>query len=503
VILVELTAAVDQYGTLRTFYLGTDGFTTSPADTPANTTFLPELTDAGSISLWAFAEAATSGSSQLKSGEVTANNNGQFDSWKDYSFDGRPVTIRYGSGGAYPGDFTTIFTGTITSVSVTLSKVTVSIVDRAKVFDLPVLTALFLGTNSGPTGLEGLATDLKGKPKPRTYGKPREVGPPCVNTSKLTYRVSDRAVDDISAVYDRGASITKGADYATSALLTAATVGAGTYATSFAEGLFRLGSSATGQITCNPVAGGSDALRTVAETLKQLAQDAGIPAGSILASDVGELNAVAPSVIGLYLADDTTFRSAMDQVAASAHAWWAFDPAGVLRMGQLAPPSGAADIDIIEADVQAGFECGSADGSGIPVYRVTVRHSKFFTVQTSDVAGSVTDARRSELAQEFRTVSVEDASIRIQSPQARELVVDTLLTSDADAAIEAAQLLAIHKVRRFLFTTPVPVWVFTTGLMRLATLTHRRFGLSLSRTLAVLGFELDLARSRVIAKLWG
>lgn len=503
-ILVTLEAAVDQYGTLRQFYLGTEGYTTSSTDTPADVAFLPVLSDAGSLSLWAFSEGKTSGSTRLQLGEIRANGvDGQFDAWKDYSFDGRPVVIRSGEKTAAWSELPVIFTGAVKSVVVSLGQVTINITDRALIFDRPVLTRLFLGTNSGPTGLEGLPGDIKGKVWPRIYGPVRNVSPPCANTSKLTYRLSDRAVDAISAVYDRGASVTLGTNYATSALLTAATVSAGTYATCLAEGLFRLGSAPTGQITADAVAGGSDPLRTVGQTMQQLAFDAGLTAADVLASDVGELNALATYVVGLYLDSDTTFRSAMDQIAASAGAWWAFDLDGILRMGRLDAPTGNPDISIIPSDVGSAFESEVADDSGLPVWRVTVRYSKFFTVQASDVAGSVSADRRAELANEYRTVSVEDASVRIQWAQARELIVDTLLTSAANAATEAARLLAIHKVRRDLFVVPVPLEVFGGGLMRQASLTHPRFGLSLGRLLVILGFELDLARSRVIAKLWG
>lgn len=509
-ILVEVDALVDEYGTRQTFYLGSAGFVTEPSDTPANTVFLPRLQDPGSISLWAFAEGQTSGSTKLQPGEIKVINiDGEFDAWKDFSFEGQAVTIRSGSGGMYPGAFKVVFTGTVLSKQPTLGAITLNITDKAGVLDLPVLTTTFLGTNVGPVGLEGLPGDLKGKVKPRVYGKPATTTPALANASKLAYLASHRPLDDIAAVYDRGASITKGADYANSALLLAATVTAGTYATCFAEGLFRLGSSPTGQITCDPVAGGSDTLRTVAETLKQLALDAGTPAGDILASDVGELNALAGDPIGLFVDDNTTtFRAAMDEAAASAGAWWAFMPDGVLRMGRLDEPSSTPDLTIVEADILTGFEIGVADDSGAPVCQVTVNYGKNWTVQASDVAGSVPDARRAELAQEYRSVSVEDPSILIQCPQARRLVINTLLLTEAAALALATRLLALHRVRRDLFEVPIPEEVFPAGgisLMRTASLTHSRYSLSGGKNLLTLGVELDLSRSppRAILRLWG
>lgn len=505
-ILVELEAAVLADGTVERFYVSTDGFVTEPTDTPANREFKAVLIEPGSIGVSAFADGKTSGTSQLQAGALRlANIDGQFDAWVTYSFDGRPVTIRSGDTGAYPSDFPVIFTGTVEKVEATTSSIDITLRDKAFILDKPVLTTLYAGTNVGPIGLEGVAGDLKGKVKPRTYGAALNVGPPCVNTAKLTYQVSDGPVAAISAVYDRGASLTPGVDHSTSALLTAATVSAGTYQTCLAEGFFRIGSSPTGQITADVTQGATVAVRTVAQIIKALALAAGVPAGDIDAEAVAALDIDAPQVIGLHLNGDTTFRAAMDMAAASVGAWWAFDPQGVLRMGQLSTPSGSADADFIEADVLKGFERRASDGDGLPVSRVVVRHSKFWTVQSSDVATSVGDARRSELANEYRSTDpAEDPAVKAQYAQARELVIDTLLTSEADGDVEAARQLALRKVRRDLFDVPVPVSVFAEARVRLGRtvkLTHSRFGLSAGKNLLLIGYDLDLGRRRVIMKL--
>ena len=53
----------------------------------------------------------------------------------------------------------------------------------------------------------------------------------------------------------------------------------------------------------------------------------------------------SPQPVGIYLSDETTYRDAMDAIAASLGAWWAFDIAGALRMGQLrAPVEGIAPL---------------------------------------------------------------------------------------------------------------------------------------------------------------
>lgn len=512
-ILVEITAAVNEAGTPETFYLSTKGFVTSPADTPANTAFQPVLRDAGSIGVAIYADGKTSGTSKLEPGTLTlVNVDGQFDAWRTYAFDGRPVVIRQGEGGVYPADFPVIFTGTVDGApDCTMDAVTVRLRDMAYVLDTPVLTTRYAGTNVGATGLEGTADDLKGRVKPRAYGKNFNISPPCVNASKLAFQVSDGPVAAIPNVYIKARAWTFAADYATSALLLAAalTPESATYSTCLAEGLFRLSDDPGGEVTAD-VDAGTDAASTVAQVLKALATAAGVT--TINADDVTMLDFLtqredeSPRPVGRWISDEETYRDAMDAIAASVGAWWAFDPLNNLRMGRLDAPVAGSDGDIIESEVLRGFERRNPDGSGIPVYRVTVRYRRNNTVQTSDIAGEVDAARRAFLAEEYRSVVAEDLSVKVKHLQARELFVDTCLTEEEDADAEAERLLALHRIARDLFDTPVNVKVFANCQARLAgqqNLTHRRFDLAAGRDLIVLGFNLELARERVTLSLWG
>ncbi len=505
-ILVEVTGAVDEYGTLRTFFLATDDYQSGPMDTPANQAFDNALEDPGYIGQSAFSGGKTEGQSALEVGEIVLlNGDGEYDAWKDYSFDGRPLVIRRGDGGHYPTDFEDIFAGTVASVLVTLSKVVIQIKEKAAVLDVPVLTTKFAGTNVGPVGLEGTADDLKGRVKPRVYGRVFNIAPPCVNTSKLTFQVSDRAVTAIPKVYDRGVELTAGANYATSALLTAATVASGDYATCLAEGLFRLGSSPAGIITCDVDEKATDEELTVASIMRRLAADLALSAAEVDDQEFAELNAVAPYVAGVWINDEATFRETFDVVAGSVGAWHGFDTAGVFRAEQLTSP-GEPAFEILEAEVLEGFERGVADRDGVPIWRVTVRYRRFYEVQATDLAGSVTAERRAALAEEYRSVTVEDAAIKHQFKQAGEMVVDTCLTSAADALAEATRLLVLHKVRRDLFDVPLDAEALDQNAMQVGAtgrLTHSRFGLAGGRNLRALGRRLELGRNSIRLKMWG
>ena len=88
-------------------------------------------------------------------------------------------------------------------------------------FDKAHQRVQYLGNNVLPNGLEGTADDIKGKTKPKVYGKVFNIEPMMVNTSKLIYQASDSDVYDIPNVYDKGAALTRGSDYADSAAMLA------------------------------------------------------------------------------------------------------------------------------------------------------------------------------------------------------------------------------------------------------------------------------------------
>ncbi|MGZ8888059.1 MAG: phage head spike fiber domain-containing protein [Halobacteriota archaeon] len=254
-LVAEIKCAVDAAGTVATLYVSDDHFVTQPSDTPPNTAFVASMMEPGSIGIHTFSDGRTGGGTRLELGEmVLANNNGQYDEWVNYSFDGRSITIRSGEvGAAYPEGFTTVFTGTMEGIEADWEKIVIRLRDKQYIFDRPLLTDKYLGNNILPNGLEGTATDIKGKVKPRVYGKVFNIPTVPVNTSKLIYQVSDGEVYSIPAVYDKAKPFTPGTDHATSALLLAATPAAGVYETCLTEGLFRLGSSPEGQITADVV----------------------------------------------------------------------------------------------------------------------------------------------------------------------------------------------------------------------------------------------------------
>lgn len=518
-ILIELTAAVDAIGTLQTFYVSTDRFVTGTADTPPSVAFDPRLIDPGTIGVHAFADGRTGGATKLETGDMTlANADGALDIWLNYSFDGRPVTIRVGNdGAAYPGGFTTVFVGTIEAAEASWDKFIFKLRDKQWRLTLVALTILYAGNNILPNGLEGTPADLAGKPKPRAYGKVFNVSPAFCNTSKLTYEVG--VCNSIDAVYDSGLALTPGGDFATSTLLQAATPAAGTFITCLAAGYFRLGSSPVGQITADVTQGAATGNRTVAQILKQLALNAGFSSGEISASDVAALDAAAPQVVGIWLFDASTYLHAMDLIAASVGAWYGFDASGTLRMGQLVAPSGTAAATLYDYDILNGFQRRPPRDKGIPVWRVVLGYSFIWTVQTSGLAGAVGAPARAYLAQAYRSADAEDASILTQWLLAGTLTAmpdtilitadtsaNTLLINPTEAAAESVRRLALYKVRRDLFDVPVSLDCLAANNFALGSvvaLQLARFGMDAGRSFRLIGISFSLAVGTATLTLWG
>jgi hypothetical protein len=507
-IVVEIKAATNTAGTLATLYASDAPFITSPTDTPANTAFINSIMEPGSLGVHVYSDGRTGGASKLESGDlVLANANGQYDDWIGYSFDGRQIIIRSGpTGAAYPSGFVTLFNGTMDGVEASWDKITIRLRDKQFVFERPLLTTKYAGSNVLPDGLEGTATDIKDKVKPRVYGRVFSVTPAFINTSKLTYQVNDGVVSAISAVYDRGGALAVGADFANSTLLQAATPAASSFITCLSEGMFRLGSTPSGQITADVTQGATAAARTVAQVVKSIALAAGLPVGEISAADVTALDTLNSAVIGLYVDSENTFQDCIDQVLGSIGGWCGFDGVGVLRMGVLTAPTGTPVKTLYEYDIHEGVERRAPRDNGIPVYRVTINHTKIYTVQNNDIAGVVPPATRAYLEKEYRSSKAEDTAVKTQWLLAAEFQQDTLLTTAADAATEAARQLGLYKVGRSIYDIPVQSEVFTaSGLkfMDLISLEVNRFGMSSGKLFRLIGYNYDLASNKIIIQLWG
>lgn len=492
----------------RGFVTGTDA-AKRPSGVSAHVAYTPRIKQPANMRRDIFGQGRTGGKSQIGYGELVLNNHdGGLDGFIDYGFDGREIEIIVGDVEPYQNPvFTTMMKGTMEQARINRREVSIRIRDRQELFDVPIQTNKYAGNNSLPNGLEGVEGDIKGQPKPLTFGKVFNVAPVQVNTSRLIFQVNDGAINTVDAVYDRGVSLTKGADYTSQSDMETTAPAAGNFRVWPAGGYFRLGSSPTGQVTADVTQGAAASDRTAAQVMKNVALLIGISSGDIDSGDVTALDTANSAVIGLFIDDEQTAIAAMDDVANSVGAWWGFDANGKLRMKQLTVPSGPALVTLTEAEIISIDRIETGDtGAGIPVWRTITNYKRFWVKQDSDLAGSVTDARRGELKNEWRTVVDSDSAVKTKHLLAEEVVFDTLLSVASDAATENTRRLTMYKTRRDRFEVRAaltPEMAANIDLGIVVQVEHNRFGLSAGKLFRVIGVQFDLRNNRVDLTLWG
>jgi hypothetical protein len=507
-ITVELTAAIDSLGTTQTFYFATSSFVSSTGDTPANTIFYDAIKEPGYLGVNIFADGYTGGASKVENGEIVLNNvSGKFDALINYGFDGRVVTIREGQlGAAYPSSFRTVLVGTIESFEYKLGTIVFKLKDKQTAFDKPVQTVKYLGNNALPAGIEGVANDIKDKFLPILYGAGYGIKPDCVNTSKLIYRITDAALQSVSAVYLDGATVTFGTDRANAAAMEATAPAAGNYDTCLAEGLIRLGAAPQATITVDALQGANAAARTVAQLLKLLAIRAGFSMGADSLTDITALDTKNSAVVGTYITGDDNYRKHMDALANSIGAYYGFDRYGVFRMGRLEVPTTTPVATIEDYRVLSGLEFTTPKDNGLPVYRGVATWRKQQTVLTT-FAGSVSDANRALMGTQFRQVSSTDnAAVQTKHLNSKILQIETLLTTEADALTEASRQRDMRLVQRKILKVAVDVAFLTENDLNCGdevALQISRYGLDNGPSFILIGINYALRGSRVILSLWG
>ena len=497
------------------------GHTTGPAETPADTFYDPRIKQALDIQRTMFAARTTKGRSTVGYGAIVLyNGDGALDDYASVplSVDKRVITIRRGPvGGAYPADFPADFVGTMANVEVTQDEVRLLLRDRQAELNVPLQTTKYTGAGLGT--LEGVAGDIKGKPKPVCYGAVSNVPAVNVESAKLIYQVADAAVQTFNAIYDRGVSLTIGGTYAntTDLLDNALAPSAGQAKTySGAEGsYFRLGSQPDGQVTADITQGANAAARYVGQVFTNLLTRAGFSSGDWNATDITDIDAAAPYVLGFWQgAEEAVVADVLDRVVESVGASWFADLTGDFRIKQLVSPTGTAVETFTDSDILREKKLTritpNDQGQGIPTYRCKVRYAKNYTVQDTDLAAAVTQARREVVNKEWREAIATDATVQTAHPLAIESVEDSLLTVEADAQAEATRRQALRGVVRNFFELTVPYNDDTAAieLNDVIELAHSRYGLGIiggdtGALVSVLGLASDAENRELTLTVWG
>lgn len=488
-------------------------FYTESGDT-GETFYDPRIIEPGNFSRSVFSPGTTVGESTVGAGEIVlANADGALDPLLDYGVDGRAVRIW-----TVPDESTAFasaarwMTGTAQQVEVSWSRVTVRLRDRLELLRRPLQATTYAGTTiaGGMNEAEGQAEDLKGRVKPLLFGEGLNVPAIAANSFDLIYQVNDGPVQSIDAVYDAGVPLTFAADHASITALRNAAIQGGHFATCKALGLFRLGASPMGTVTCDAIEGANAAARTAAQIARRIITRSALTDADLDLATFTALDADNDAPVGVWLSDATTPLEAANSVLASIGGWLLPNRMGVFEAGRLEAPQAPVAATWTEdetLDRGAGIEriATGDQGAGVPVWKVTVRYRRHYAVQAAnEVAGCVASARRAELAQEWRTVTAENAAIKTKHLLATELMIDTHLTEEADATAEATRLLSLYSVRRDRLLVPIDTDLAAgIDLGRTVTIRVQRWGYASGRMMTVLGLT-ESARTGVTdVELWG
>jgi len=511
VFLVEMAVGIDAAGTQAAFRFATDGYTGNNKSWPG------AIVDA--ISIRREARGAPGGSGRvIFSDLVLANADGWLDEFADYAFDGRQI-IGY-TVPSTSSDFSerqTIFDAAMGPISFDDLEIRIPIIDRMAMLEQDIVTATYAGDNVLPNGLEGTASDIGGKVKPFVFGLVRNASPPFVNTSRLIWQFSASEDADVTAVYEGGIALTRGADYADEADMMANAPSAGEYRVwpraSQDGGYFRLGSTPAHAITADIDAGGAD--QTPARALDVLASRVPRIATDIATADVTALSTALPEPVGFWRTEPLQTVTAMTRIASGCNIWFGFDALGELRMGEWGAPVGSPVATFIIAGPDAPLDATTYDlgafsvepsrREDIPTWKVTVLHDRNHTVQQG-LATAITSDRRAEVEQEWRREVDEDAAALTMHINAQTVEIESAYATAAGASTAASDILAARKVRRFrlrIETEDERGLLQTVYIGSEVELKISRFGFDAGRGFRVRAIETEAASSRVKLELWG
>lgn len=273
---------------------------------------------------------------------------------------------------------------------------------------------------------------------------------------------------------------------------------------------FRLGSQPVGLVTADVTQGANAAARTAAQVYKLLLARASLVPN---AGDVTTLDAAAAYVIGYWSDAETLISTVLDLVTASVGAAWFPDKSGTFRIKQLLAPTGSSSVTFTENDSEKPLERIQSNdvGQGVPTYQCIVRGAQNYTVQDTDLAGGVTQARREVINQQWLEAKATDATVQTAHPLALQSVEDSLLSTVADALTEATRRQALRGVAWDMYEF-VTKWTAATAAVELndeAELCNVRFGLSIigdydtGTDFRVIGIHIDAEARECTFTLWG
>lgn len=403
-----------------------------------------------------------------------------------YAIDGRPITVKVGRRDASYDEAFTLAKVTASGWNIGIDNITINLEDFSYKLQVPMQLNLYGGTG----GADGTA-DLTGKPKPLSFGNPQNITPVFLVPSQLIYQVHDGAMQSIDAVYDGGVPLTAGTDYATYALLAAASVSAGHYATSLANGLFKLGVAATDQVTSDVKGDKTDGyIVTTADIVRWALKHRTdlVDPDDLDVVSFDQVNTTQPAPIDYFIGSDdsVTVAAFIQNIMGGIGGWGGHRLDGLFEVRIFQAPTANplqsfSRNDMLGGDIQRK---PLPDAYTPPRYRWQVPYQRCWTVQTSGLAGSITPSRTAFVAESYRLATATSATIQTDHPFAQDPgPIQSYFSVQTDAQAEANRLINLFKTTRAIYSMTLPRRALRRDMGDEIMVTHPRFDLSQGRSM--------------------
>jgi hypothetical protein len=352
--------------------------------------------------------------------------------------------------------------------------------------------------------------EIAGTPKPLCYGKCLNVEAVCVSTTDLIYQFHDTTVSSIDAVYDNGVALTLDTAQINFETFITTTPTAGQYDSYAALGMVRLGSSPAGKITGDIQGNVTSAyVDSFGDIVTDIVTVRG-RAGDLLVNPT-DLDTAAFSAItgrptggmGIHIRQPENISSALDKLASSVGGYWGFTRASLLTVGIFGLPSTASGLTEITVDDDT-FSI-SPIATSVPAYRIRVGYQRNYTVQSRDVAGAVSEARRDFLEKQVRESTFEDPGLLTAHPLARDLVLGDLglMDAKADADAEARRQFKIYGRDAYMYSIETALQLLEKNVGDTILLKWDRYGLTSGKEFVITRLVYELGDTfGITADVW-
>jgi hypothetical protein len=506
------------------YYSGSGGASGIP-----NATFVEDRVMDISYRRDMYGENSSFGDSSIAHGEIVlANADGALDGLLAYGFDAQKVEI-WRVDPMNVASEVCEFRGVTEQFEMSTEEARVTIRDYAFTFSTAMQPKKFAGTNVLPNGVEGLPTDIQGKPKPICVGDVKNISPVLVNTSLLIYQFHDaRPVTTMTiTVFDMGVALTRGSDYTDLTDLQTNAPTPGQFRVLFDPGLnsgafFRLGATPVGKVTAdvfNPMDFGGTASewwRCFSYVLK---------VGRNALQLYSEIPFISGNKAGFYFSEEITLYQALNEILQSVngggvHCYGAttvFIPGDIpVSVHRVSVPGATPDLVLDQTNIKNLQRITSSDQlNGLSPWRIKVGYARNYTpMSRSELAGSVSDTSVQFLNNEYRYLILDNSATLLKFPRAQEMLVNTGVTSDPTTDL-AAYLQATYGSSFSLYSLTIPkrlvddlVTVFSgvtwygLKLQKIVSITYPRFVFAAGRNAMVIGYVMNYAANEVQLIVW-